>query len=274
MRYFDHRYRFTRGSDGLAEMRYGNEVVAAGTPISSLIGNIDRPCILALSGPSALDQDWQAVRTSGKLVVGVTGGATFLKDQGITPDLLVVTDPDFCQPGGGHIRNAQGIPLAIEYRSAVSLHTYHPDSLKHRPVSFIERVNKWYGIRSISNEQLHLLNHCPQAPFLIPGKIEKLGRIGWSNQIDLGFYPSSTVAFVALQILVSLGAKDIEIIGMDLGGTPSIYNNARPSRLQEQYDKVILPSFYMMREALKGRGIIIENVSNTCPLPREIFMNR
>jgi KDO transferase-3 len=271
LRRFDHRYTFERNEQGLSSMAFNGQEIIKSVSVRSLIGRIDRPVTLATSGPSALEYDWEALRTSGRMIVGVTGGATFLRERGITPDLLILSDPDFSKTGGFHIRDAVGIPLVVEYRSAASLHTYFPETFVDRPVSLIERVNKWYGIPALSNAELANVNEQSGSPFLISDVPDKLGRIGWSDQMDLGFYPSSTVAFVALQTLVSLGAKDIEIVGMDLGGSSSIYANARPSKLQEQYQDIIFPSFQSMRRALNGRDISIKNLSPTCPLPPDIF---
>ncbi len=273
MRHFNHDYSFTRNSSGLATMRYKGDDVTIGVPVGDLLGKITRPIALATSGPSAKEYDWQNLRQSEHLVIGVTGGATFLRERGIVPDLLVVTDPDFCQPGGHHVRDATGIPLAIEFRSAVALHTHFPDALANRQVSFIERVNKWYAVPALSHAQLHMLNDQSGHPFAISDNNDKLGRIGWSDRVDLGFYPSATVAFVALQVLVALGATNIEIIGMDLGGDKSIYANARPSKLHENYQHVILPSFEIMRDTLKNRSVSITNLSPSCPLPKEIFLS-
>lgn len=273
LRRFNHDYTFTRGDHGLTSMNYQGSEVTRAVPLGQLIGRIDRPVTLVTTGPSALDHDWDAVRRSRRMIVGVTGGATFLRERGIMPDLLVLSDPDFSKTGGFHIRDAAGVPLVVEYRSAASLHTYFPDTFVNRRVSIIERVNKWYGVPALSAADLRQANEASGSPFRISGVADTLGRIGWSDAMGLGFYPSSTVAFVALQVLVGLGAQDIEIIGMDLGGSSSIYANARPSKLQEQYQDIILPAFESMRQALAGRAVGIRNLSPLCPLPPEIFQN-
>jgi hypothetical protein len=272
LRGFDHDYSFTRSKEGgLSSLRFKDAEMIQSMALNDLIPPIRRSVTLVTTGPSALEYDWQSLSQSGRMIVTVTGGTKFLQERGITPDLLVVTDPDFCKVNGFHVRAAAGIPLVIEYRSAAAVHRYFPGGLDDRPVSLIERVNKWYGIPELPQEMLHSMNRLSGAPFLISEAPDRLGRIGWSNRLDLGFYPSSTVAFVALQILVALGAKDIEIVGMDLGGTQSIYTNALPSKLQQTYPTVILPSFLSMKDALEGRGIRINNLSPVCPLPPEIF---
>lgn len=272
LRGFDHDYSFTRSMDGgLSSLRFKDAEIIQSVPLNDLIQPITRSVTLVTTGPSALEYDWESLSRSGRMIVTVTGGTKFLQERGITPDLLVVTDPDFCKVNGFHVRDATSIPLVIEYRSAAAVHRYFPSGLDNRPVSLIERVNKWYGIPELSQELLHSMNRQSGTPFFISEAPDRLGRIGWSYRLNLGFFPSSTVAFVALQVLVALGAKDIEIIGMDLGGAHSIYANALPSKLQQTYPAVILPSFLAMKDALEGRGIRIHNLSPVCPLPSEIF---
>lgn len=271
-RRFDHDYTFTRGKNAeLGSMRLKDAEVIKSVPLNNLLPPITRPVTLVTTGPSALDFDWESLRHSGRMIVTVTGGTKFLQERRINPELLVVSDPDFCMMNGFHVRDAAGIPLVIEYRSAAALDRHFPGSLNDRTVSLIERVNKWYGIPELPVDELRNMNQQSDSPFLISDTPDKLGRIGWSNRLDLGFYPSSTVAFVALQVLVALGATDIEIVGMDLGGADSIYANALPSKLGQTYPSVILPSFQSMKNALTGREIRIKNLSPVCPLPPDIF---
>jgi len=272
LRRFDHDYSYTRHQEGgLSAMRFKGVEVIQSVPINALVPPITRSVTLVTTGPSALEYDWESLRNSSRMIVAVTGGTKFLQERGITPDLLIVTDPDFCKVNGFHVRDAARIPLVIEYRSAAVVHHHFPDGLDDRPVLLIERVNKWYGIPELPQKVLSSMNRDSGSPFLISETSDKLGRIGWSNQLELGFYPSSTVAFVALQVLVALGAKDIDIVGMDLGGTQSVYANALPSNLLQTYPTVILPSFLAMKAALAGRTICINNLSPACPLPPEIF---
>ena len=82
------------------------------------------------------------------------------------------------------------------------------------------------------------------------------------------------MTFVALQIAVRLGARDIEIVGMDLSSAPRVYSEggkALPNSLESHYRPVILPSFQAMHRALAGSGITVRNLSPVCPLPAELF---
>lgn len=271
---FDHTFGFERRGTDLVLMRENGAPILDLTPLSKLIGIIDRPVTLVTLGPSAKDHDWEAVKKSGRMIVAVSGGASFLKERGITPDLLVVSDPDFGKTAGYHLTQAPGIPLILEYRVAATLHRYFPATLKGRPVTLVERVNKWFGASALNLRQLAESNCNSDNPFRISKAPDPLLRIGWSDRPGLGIFPSATVAFVALQIVVAHGATEIEIIGMDLGGGQSLYADVGTSRLEKEYHNVILPSFREMALALAGRKIRISNLSPFCPLPAEIFSPR
>jgi len=271
LRKFDHRFSFTRDTYGLSAMLHDGREIAKGLPASHVIAPIERPVALVTSGPSALEHDWALLKNSGRMIVAVSGGATFLRERGIIPDLIVVTDPRFCENGGYHIRDAKGVPLAIDYRAASLLHVYFPGALSNRPVSFIERVNRWYGAPSVGEDELRSLNEASGLPIYWPKSSGTSAAIGWSHRLEVGFFPSATVAFVALQALVNLGATDIEIVGMDLSGGRSVYTDAIPSHLNSQYESIILPSFKAMQIALKNRSVTVKNLSPTCPLPSQLF---
>ncbi|MFT4176380.1 MAG: hypothetical protein QM627_06955 [Luteolibacter sp.] len=290
---FDHRYTFDRKDGSITAMRFKGKIAVESSRIPELLPPIQRPVTLVTTGPSALAYDWEALKHSGRFIIAVTGGASFLKERGIIPDLLVVTDPNFSKVNGFHVRNAEGVPLIIEYRCAAAIHRYFPGGLDHKKVSIIERVNLWYGTPSLPPSTLKNINLQSEFPFYLPdqtGASEHSGSshpidsaphlrsasgwrgsVGWSHHMDWGFYPSATVAFVALQAAVGLGAKDIEIIGMDLRGNSSVYQNAMPSKLEQRYASVILPSFQTMNRALAGKDIRIRNLSPVCPLPPGVF---
>jgi hypothetical protein len=98
--------------------------------------------------------------------------------------------------------------------------------------------------------------------------------VGWSRRPELGFFSGCTVVFAALQIVIGLGARDIEIAGMDLQGSGHAYKEEKcaiASSLGADYERGILPAFERMHEAIRGSGVVVRNLSPVCPLPREFF---
>ena len=77
-----------------------------------------------------------------------------------------------------------------------------------------------------------------------------------------------------MQLVIGLGARDIEIIGMDLGCAGHVCHegvDVLPTSLAADYAERILPAFEVMHEALRGSGVAVRNHSPVCPLPRRLF---
>lgn len=251
----------------------GGEVVTT-VSLEELGVAVDRPVKIVATGPSARDYGWDGIDRGSVTLVAVNGAPTFMKEMNLFPDLLVVTDPYFAATGARHFENAQGVPLVTTHRAAGAMASHLPAQLKGRQVSIIERVNSWYGAPILSLDTLLRMNGDGGGPFIMPEPVDKKLKVGWSRRPEIGFFSGCTVAFAALQVVIGLGAKDIEIVGMDLGGARRVYTegmDARPSSLEEQYEEFILPSFRVMHQALKETDVRVRNVSPTCPLPREIF---
>ena len=265
---------FIKNNEGGWTVRHGTRIVAQGRPLEGLVGTLNQPVTIVATGPSAKDHDWDRVRDGGRFVIAVAGAPTFLKERGVRPDLYVVSDSRFARYGIAQIRNAPGVPLVTVLRAASFLANESREELVSRPFALIEKINSWYGLPRLPYEALLDLNRRSGAPFHFPESLDPHYRIGWSHAPELGFFSAATVVFVALQIAVRLGARDIEIVGRDLSGASRAYDEGgKPVRntLGPNYEPVILPSFMMMHEALKDSGVSIRNLSPVCPLPQELF---
>lgn len=268
------RVSFLRNEDGGWGVRHGVETIARSRPLEQLVGHIDRPVTIVATGPSAKDHDWMKTREEGRFTIAVAGAPTFLKTVGIRPDMLVVSDSRFARYGIEHIRNAAGVPLVTVLRAASFHATESREELLSRPFSLIEQINSWYGLPRLPHAELLALNSASGSPFHFADVEDPYYRAGWSAAPELGFFSGCTVAFVAVQIAVRLGARDIEIVGMDLSGAGRSYDegkNVVRNSLAKHYEPYILPSFLTMAAVLKGSGVTVRNLSPVCALPRSIF---
>jgi hypothetical protein len=270
------RISFARADEGGWAVRQGMDVIARSQPFHELLGRVDRPVTIVATGPSARDYDWSALRGGNRYLIAVAGAPTLLKEMSLRPDLLVVSDSRFARYGLAHLRNAPGVPLLTVPRAVSILAAESPDELTSRPFAMIEKINSWLDLPQLETLRLCELNSASGTPFHFAEPFDPAYRIGWSDRPDLGFFTGSTVAFVALQIAVSLGARDIEIVGMDLSGNGRAYDEGgQPIKntLGPNYEPVILPAFALMHQVLKERPVKLHNLSPVCPLPREFFHN-
>lgn len=212
---------------------------------------------------------------SGKrLIMAVNGVPAFLAEHGIRPDAWIVSDPRLASQIESNFPHAAGTPLATLANVAASIAARSPGELASRSLCLIERVNQWHGVRSLEDKPLRNLNERSGSPFLFPAQGDLKSVVGWSRRPELGFFSGCTVVFAALQIAVGLGARDIEIIGMDLSDQGHAYREdegAVASSISTDYKERILPSFKRMHEALHGTGVEVRNLSPVCPLPRRLF---
>ena len=265
--------RFRIMGDGTWEIGRSGFLVRSKT-FAGLVGKISRPVSIVASGPSARDHPWENLRDGRRFVIAVNGAPSLLSESGIRPDLLVVTDSEFISSGCHHLARAAGVPLVITCRAASRLASLAPGDLRQRDYGIIERVNAWYGVPAVPLTELADLNARSGSPFHLPAADPHQFKVGWSDSPDRGIFAGGTVVFAALQIAVGLGAADIEIIGMDLGGSSRAYAEeagAPPSFLAAQYAGTIRPSFEIMNRALRGTRLKVHNRSPVCPLPPEIF---
>lgn len=251
-------------------VRAGKRHVADSVSLSDWIGGIDGPLSIVATGPSARDYSWDQLRSGERRILGVNGAPSFLKEVGLKADAWLISDHTFLPAAARHFSNAVGVPLATTVSAAAWLAGNSPEELTSRRVTLLERVNQWHGIPSLPTPELIEMNRSSGSPFVFPSGEGAKSKVGWSYLPELGIFSGCTVVFVALQIAVALGAKDIEIIGMDLSDSGRVYDEGgepQPSELSEQYDRYILPAFELMRDALEGSGVRIRNVSMVCPLP-------
>lgn len=266
-------YRFEPLADRSWVMLSGSAEIARSVPFGKLVGSLEKRSVtLVASGPSAADFPWDTLRQ--RFIIAVNGACSFLRDLGIAPDLLVMTDAEFPRTGHRLLARAPEVPMVTTCSAASVLMAVSPDDLFRRKFAIIERVNAWYGVPALDLAALAALNASSGSPFHLPAGDARKFKVGWSADPALGFFSGCTVTFAALQIATGLGARDIEIVGMDLGGHGRSYAEAADaprSLLEEQYEPYILPSFELMHQALAGSGVSIRNHSPVCPLPWSFF---
>ncbi|GLK93119.1 hypothetical protein [Achromobacter insolitus] len=100
--------------------------------------------------------------------------------------------------------------------------------------------------------------------------------MGFSFNAGLGVFDADTVAYAALQVLVSSGARKIYAHGLDL----TLQNGVRfydegqipqPSRLARKFSQLIEPSFRFAAAQWRARGISVFNLSPISALSADII---
>lgn len=118
-----------------------------------------------------------------------------------------------------------------------------------------------------------LLNFAKDPNFVI-NLSHKPQPIGVSLDVTSGFVEAGTVAYVATQLAFSLGAIEINLYGIDLlnSNQPRFYetqDNAAPCKLDKAITDRIVPSFNLLGNVYKQRGVTVINHS---PISKHLFI--
>lgn len=271
MRRIDSSIHFEQCDDGGWDVLYRGERVLKALALSEWGKALSRDVLLVASGPSAREHEWGDL--DGRSVVAVNGSPSLLRKEGVKVDYWVVSDPVFNTEGTKYFKENPELPLVLTHQGLVNMLMQDSALLKNRPVALIERVNQWYGVASKERAELMRINREFGSPFVFPEGDNRKMKVGWSRQPELGFFSGCTVVYAALQVLIGLGTRNIDIVGMDLGGNGRCYDEgkeAMPSTLSIELDSVILPAFKLMSSALEGEGVSIRNLSPVSPLQGEL----
>ena len=129
-------------------------------------------------------------------------------------------------------------------------------------------------LSKLANKKLSLYNFRDHPDFVIDTSSYPK-PIGVSLNIEKGFVEAGTVAFVAAQLAYTLGAKQINLYGVDLinSNQPRFYEStedAAPCKLDKAIYNRIVPSFNLMKQVYAEHGVQVINKSN---VSKELFKN-
>lgn len=101
--------------------------------------------------------------------------------------------------------------------------------------------------------------------------------LGFSFEPSVGFFDADTIAYTALQIVVWGGAQRVYFHGLDIRGaesSPRFYDEGGKqlgTRLEQNLDTLIEPSFRQAVALLRERGIKVYNLSPNSALGPEVM---
>lgn len=252
-------------------VKWHGRPIAELTPLASCKGRgIGRGCFVVGSGPSLADVD--LARLDDHACFAVNGAIAGYAGLHRRPTHYVITDPDFVQHRF-HLVEAAFAARPFFFLSAAAISAiceHDPSLLSCTPIALIETHFCRYG-----------------EPRLQPHEIERLvathdalralsWRIGFSRDIEIGLFSAHTVAYYPIQIASYMGFSEVYLLGVDLGSAGTqirFYERngaARPSRMDRDLEKYILPSFEVLAQVCReAPDFRVFNLSATSRLPAE-----
>lgn len=223
-------------------------------------------CYLVGSGPSMREQNLEKM-TEGQVVL-LNGALSLIDSHGIRPDAVVIVDYRFVRDRGHWLEN---IPPATPcfFTPAVirAVCDRNPEFFADKPWYVLENALRPYARPRQSWHQLGsgFVLDDPKSP-----------QAAFSLDLTRGFVDARTVMYAACQLAVYAGAREINLVGFDIGNAqqPRFNETARTrlkSRLDQAYPRRILPAMRLFARICREHGIGCWNHSPVSLLPAEII---
>jgi len=214
---------------------------------------------IVLSGPSVA-----TLKQPGRLFCRpsliVNGAYRMLAaESGVKADLYLISDVGFIRRqwdafiAGTRVARA----LAIDHRVALEIARRDPSLLRTVPVYLFDNLTRPYG------RPTHWWRKNAVA-----GVQVFEADCALSLSADVGYFPSRTVAYIALQIAASQRPQSVTFFGLDLGGSGRFYAEAKPEQSMLDQDRsIILRDLSHAVKALTVAGIDVFNASLQSTVP-------
>ena len=244
---FCHRQRIlkTRSLSELSDLFEGKEVFLVG------------------SGPSVGEQDLEPLCNRPTLFLN--GAIHLIESHKIRPQACMVVDGGFFRDRPDFLQLIpEQTPCVFSIGVIREVLRIHPDFFDAHPLYYVEKIDKPIG------QQAREL-----ASFDSSVVVQKL-TAACSLDISCGFVEAGTVMFAACQLMLFLAAREIILVGFDLGNAdrPRFYEN-NSDRLRSGLIKAmhcrIIPHFELFARLCSERQFKIFNASHLTSVPYEVI---
>lgn len=226
-------------------------------------------CHLIATGPSVKEIDYEALPVAH--VMGVNGAIALQQKHALQFDYYCVVDAGFVRRRPDLIERIVGQTLILFTTPLVLWYIAQCVPLERIRCSvfLIEDVLYPAGQRALTAQELG-----SKTSFALFDAPEVLG---FSFDIRRGVFDGRTVAYTGLQVLASLGFREIFMHGVDLvdaAHTPRFYESRadmQPSSLDDHFSAFVEPSFRHAAALLRSRSVQVMNLSMGSALGEDIF---
>lgn len=221
------------------------------------------PVILLASGISA--RDFPLAEFAHVPVIAMNGSISLLRDAGRTAFFYACTDRDFPK------QQPELFSLAINssQRLAVWNDQLNPQQPPPGEVYLLKKAKNLSFVQTLFDKNQDLVRH--------RNSLDKRTRsIGFSRNLEQGFFDARTVAYLALQLAYHVGFTQVFLVGLDLNQSLGrFYEHGdmlrSPCGLDQHYHKRILPSLTLVADKVMGERFGVFNLSACSRVPAEII---
>ncbi|MGG5871096.1 lipopolysaccharide core biosynthesis protein [Pseudomonas peli] len=243
----------------------------------TLRGMHSGPLFLVASGPSV--GAFPLERYAQYPMMAMNGSVCRFANTGVTPFFYICDDSAFVRDRLSLI--LQGVEfaesLAFSPRVIEALIAQAPDALVGRSVYGFERANRPVDGREPMGDRQFAWAARKDADFECDFSLfrQKRNRIGFSRNIDKGYFSSRTIPYTGIQLAYHLGFQQVFVVGMDLDSSKGRFyeqgDDAVGSRLDGDYEDYILPCFELMAKRVVSPAFQVYNLSLESRLPGTVL---
>lgn len=243
--------------------------------LASLRGKFSGSVFLVASGPSVSQfpmshyRDWPMLAMNGSI-------QRFL-EEGVRPLFYLCDDKGVAQHKGlavaDGIRHSRYAALGLSSLEQVARHS--PDALCKEEIFLLERANRLHGQAELS-DRLFAWRNRRNPDMTVNWSLlhQKRNRIGFSRDLCQGYFNARTIAYAALQMACHLGFSRVFMVGVDMNPAQGQFYDPEgkviPSRLVDDWEDYIRPSFDLLGGKVLGPGFQVFNLSRQSRIPESL----
>ena len=255
----------------------GNGRVTNTKTFEGLRGKYSGALFIIASGPSV--NKFPLQRYSQYPMMSMNGSICCFAESGVSPLFYICDDSSFVHNRLPLLRkgitSAQN--LAFSPRVIEALLAKVPDALTGRSVYGFERANRPVDGRKPMGDRQFAWFARKDADFECDFSLfrQKPNRIGFSRNIDKGYFSSRTIPYTGIQLAYHLGFQQVFVVGMDLDSSKGRFyergDEAVGSRLDGDYEDYIRPCFELMAKRVVNSAFQVYNMSLESRLPGSLL---
>ncbi len=262
---------------GATNVLWDNNVVYKTPALKSLRNTASGDCFLVGTGPSIGEIDFSKLRA--KVCFGVNGSIVKFRMAGFAPAYYAIATRDFFYNRFNMVHQAieSKATCFFPFWGLCRICKNDTALLQNASIYLMYTVNKRYGIPMMNAKAFD--KRAAADPDLILHKTLKRAKdaVGFSLDLEKGYFHGENVLFVAIQIARYIGFRRLFILGMDLDYSrpnPRFYENAsdsRPTWIDKSFERSIVPAFEVLRNMCLEKQIEVYNLSLKSKLPEKII---
>lgn len=211
--------------------------------------------------------------------IAMNGSILACTAAGVTPYFYLCDDDGVARERTDYVlqglEKAEHVAMSLEVFSI--LYEADNECLRDKSVFLLERVNRFVGKPRLTDRKYAWSIRKDAELFSSFSLFRRTpNRIGFSMNMDKGYFVARTIPYVALQLSCQLGFSRVFLVGVDMSQSKGRFyesgDGAYRSSLDDDYDKVILPSFRLVaRKIIRAGGFEVYNLSASSRVPASVF---